>query len=408
MPGRDEGMTVKLPVTPLVSLSLFFTGITWASTLPYAAIMAVDVLKIDNASYALLMTVSSIVGALASVALGYFSDKVRDRRLIVIGCGLLGALGFGLIYALRTPLAYGLAYCVIMPLGFALFSQTFSYARTYYNLNRPERAEFMNSVLRSIFTIAWVIVPPLAGWLAATFTPFDVYGVAAAAYFCCALIFGFMLADPATRIGFDSRNKDGSAPPAAANRIELPMLIGIGGVFLTKIAYALHTTTTPLAITNDLGGTLTDVGIYASLGALLEVPCMLAWGLAAQRVPKWTIIVAAALIYGLYMVLLSQANSVTVVLWLQILKAISTSALLSITISYMQDAIRGRVGLSTSLLDVTMVASNMTAAGVFALVTIGGSYLTVLLAGGALSVAGAAILVLAHAVIGRRVAATAR
>jgi MFS transporter, SET family, sugar efflux transporter len=250
-------------------------------------------------------------------------------------------------------------------------------------------------------------VPPAAGWLAGTFTPFDVYGVSAAAYFCCALIFGFMLTDPATRIGFDSRSKDGSAPPEAARSIELPMLIGIGGVFLTKIAYALHTTTTPLAITNDLGGTLTDVGIYASLGALLEVPCMLAWGFAAQRIPKWTIIVIAALIYGLYLFLLGQATTITMVLWLQTLKAISTAALLSITISYMQETIRGRVGLSTSLLDVTMVASNMAAAAIFAAATAGGSYRPVFLIGGALAIAGAAILILAHGVVARRLA-TAR
>ena len=96
-------MEGKLPVTALLSGSLFFTGITWASTLPYAGIVAVDVLGIDTGSYALLMTISSLVGALASVGLGYFSDKVRDRRLLVIGCALMGAIGFGLIYALRSP-----------------------------------------------------------------------------------------------------------------------------------------------------------------------------------------------------------------------------------------------------------------------------------------------------------------
>ena len=397
-------MGVTLPVTPMVSISLFFTGVTWASTLPYAAILAVDVLGIDTGSYALLMTISSIVGALASMGLGYLSDKVRDRRIIVIGCGLLGALGFGLIYLLRSPLAYGIAYCLIMPMGFALFSQTFSYARTYYNLNRPERAEFMNSVLRSIFTIAWVLVPPLAGWLAATYTVFDVYGVAASAYFCCALIFCLMLADPGTRIGFDSRRKDGTAPEAAARHIELPMLIGICGVFLIKVAIALHVTAAPLAITNNVGGTLADVGIYASLAAFLEIPFMLAWGLAAQRVPKWLLIVAAALVNGLYLFLFSVAGSVTDVFWLQILKAIATSALLSITISYMQDAIRGRVGLSTSLLDVTGVASNMAAAGIFAAVLVSGSYLATFVVGGSLSVAGAAILIVAHGVVARRAA----
>jgi len=401
-------MGVKLPVTPMVSVSLFFTGVTWASTLPYAAIVAVDVLGIDTGSYALLMTISSIVGALASMGLGYLSDKVRDRRLIVIGCGLLGALGFGLIYGLRSPLAYAIAYCLIMPMGFALFSQTFSYARTYYNLNRPERAEFMNSVLRSIFTIAWVLVPPVAGWLAAAYTPFDVYGVAASAYFCCALIFSVMLADPATPIGFDGRRKDGTAPEEAAPHIELPMLLGICGVFLIKVSIALHATAAPLAITNDVGGTLADVGIYASLAAFLEIPCMMAWGLAAQRVPKWLLIVVAALVNGLYLFLFSGAGSVTDVFWLQILKAIATSALLSITISYMQDAIRGRVGLSTSLLDVAGVASNMAAAGIFAAVLVSGSYLATFVVGGWLSVAGAAILIVAHGVVARRAAGIGR
>ena len=394
----------KLPVTPMVSASLFFTGITWASTLPYAAILAVDVLKIDNATYALLMTISSLVGAAASVMLGYLSDKVRDRRLIVIACACLGGLGFGLIYLLRSPLAYVIAYCVVMPFGFALFSQTFSYARTYYNLRAPQRAEFMNSVLRSIFTIAWVIVPPVAGWLAATYTPFDLYGVSAAAYLGCALIFGLMLADGSTQIGINSKASDGSAPPAAASRIELPMLIGIAGVFLIKTAIGVHVTTAPLAITNDLGGTLADVGIYAALAAFLEIPCMLAWGLAAQRVPKWAIIVVAALLYGVYMLLLSRAGSVIELFWLQGLNAIATSALLSITISYMQDAIRGRVGLSTSLLDVVGVGSNMSAAGIFAIVTIGGAYLPIFLVSGSLSIAGALILVLAHAVVARRLA----
>jgi len=397
-------MHAKLPVTALLSGSLFFTGITWASTLPYAGIVAVDVLGIDTGSYALLMTISSLVGALASVGLGYFSDKVRDRRLLVIGCALLGALGFGLIYALRSPFAYALAYCVMMPLGFALFSQTFSYARTFYNLNRPERAEFMNSVLRSIFTIAWVIVPPLAGWLAAAYTPFDVYGVSALAYFCCALIFGLMLSDPATRIGADSRSRDGAPLPAVANHIELPMLLGIGGVVLVKVAIALHTTAAPLAITNNLSGTLADVGIYASLGALLEVPCMLAWGLAAQRLPKWLLIATATAIYALYLFLLGQAGTVTDLLWLQVLKAISTSALLSITISYMQDAIRGRIGLSTSLLDVVGVGSNMAAAALFAVFAAGGSYLTTFVVGGWLALASVVVLVFAHAVVGRRVA----
>lgn len=70
----------------------------------------------------------------------------------------------------------------------------------------------------------------------------------------------------------------------------------------------------------------------------------------------------------------------------------------------MQDAIRGRVGLSTSLLDVAGVASNMAAAGIFAAVLVSGSYLATFVVGGSLSVAGAAILIVAHGVVARRAA----
>ena len=288
-----------------------------------------------------------------------------------------------------------------MRLGFPLFSQSFSYARAYYNLRRPARAEFMNSVLRSVFAVAWVVVPPAAGWFAATYSAFDLYGVSAAAYLCCATIFSLMLLDPATRIGIDSRAADGTAQPEAARRIELPMLIGIGGVFLIDTAVAMHVTTTPLAITNDLGGTLSDVGAYASLKALLEIPCMLAWGLVARRAPKWAIIAVAALLYGLYMFLLNRAGSFTELMWLQGLNALAASALLSITISYMQDAVRGRVGLSTSLLDIIGVTSSMAAAALFAMAAAGGSYLAVFLVGSALSVGGAAIVFTAHGLVGR-------
>src|SRR5690606_8700766 len=151
----------RLPVTAFMSASLFFTGITYASTLPYAGIAAIDVLGMSDGAYALILTVSSLVSAAAAVALGHLSDRIGDRRLLVIATALLGALGYGLIYVARNPLAYIIAYCVIMPFGGALFSQTFAYARSYYNARRPDRAEFLVTMLRTTFAIAWVLVPPV-------------------------------------------------------------------------------------------------------------------------------------------------------------------------------------------------------------------------------------------------------
>ena len=151
-------------------------------------------------------------------------------------------------------------------------------------------------------------------------------------------------------------------------------------------------TTTPLAILNNFGGTLGDVGITASLAAALEVPCMLFWGVAATRVSKETVLIVNAVIYGLYLFLLFRAHSVSDVLWLQPFNAIATAALVSITISYMQEAITGRVGLSTSLMDLVAVVSALAASAIFALLTAGGSYAPVFLAAGTASLCGAAVM----------------
>jgi hypothetical protein len=88
----------------------------------------------------------------------------------------MGALGFGIIFTFHSQIAFIVAICVIMPFGGALFSQSFSYSRSYYNVRHPERAEFMVTILRTIFSVAWVIVPPIVGWFAATTTVFNAYG----------------------------------------------------------------------------------------------------------------------------------------------------------------------------------------------------------------------------------------
>jgi len=140
------------------------------------------------------------------------------------------------------------------------------------------------------------------------------------------------------------------------------------------------------------------VGIYAGLAALLEVPCMLLWGVAATRWPKFALIVASALVYAVYLFLLSRAGSVAGVLWLQGFNAIATAGLMSIPISYLQEAIRGRVGLSTSLLDVVGVIARIAAAGLFAVVAGGGdNYVAVFVVAGGFALSGAAVLFLAHA-----------
>lgn len=385
----------RLPVTAILSASLFLIGLSSAAVTPYRAVAAIDTLGMSNSLYALVVTLSSVGTAVASLVMGYFSDRISDRRLLVIFCALLGGLAYGLIYLFPTQLVYILAFCAILPFGGALFSQTFSFSRAFYDLRCPGRAEFMMLVLRTLFSVSWIVVPPLAGWLASAYSVFDVFAAAALAHVGCTLMFGLLLTDPEARVGAEGKKH----PDAAPAGLHLPgsRLLGIGGVTLVRVATVLHLTTLPLALVSDFGGTLRDVGFNASLAAGLEVPCMLAWGWAASRLSKEIILVTNALIYALYLFLIFFARSVADVLWLQGLNAVATAALLSITISYMQEAIRGRVGLSTALMDVTTVVSVFIASATFAALSSGADYKTVFAAASVLSVAGAGLMALSRA-----------
>lgn len=391
----------RMPVTGMIGSSLFFSGVTYAATLPYGAVVGIEVLHISDSMYAALLMVSSLIGAATSVILGYISDRVSDRRLLVIASALMGAMAHGLIFFGRSQATFFFAVAVLLPFGYALFGQTFSFARTFYNLRQPERAEFMVSALRTIFAIAWVVVPPVAGWVAATYSAFDVYGISACAYLLCALTFFAMMRDERTRIGVDSKADDGRVADAPDNHIELPILLGIGSLTAIKVAVVMQMIATPLFIVTVLGETLAEVGIFAGLAALLEVPFILLWGMTIAKMPKHWIIAINAVIYALYLYLLSNVTTFSGLLWLQGLNAIATAALMSIPISYMQEAIRGRVGLSTSLHDVVGVVSQLIAAGLFAAIVVQADYGSVFFYAAIISAIGAVLLVAVHSVPSR-------
>ena len=160
----------------------------------------------------------------------------------------------------------------------------------------------------------------------------------------------------------------------------------------------------PLFIVTTLKGSLADVGLYAGLAAALEVPFMIAVGLRAATHPQAhhhrrsrrcsTRSISCCS---------TRAGSVSDVLWLQLINGPAMAALMSIPMSYMQDAIRGRVGLSTSLLDIVYLVSSLASAALFGAMTAAAKdYPLVFAAAACLSLSGAAVLFAAHRLMGAK------
>jgi SET family sugar efflux transporter-like MFS transporter len=340
--------------------------------------------------FAVVMMANALATAGMAVVLGHLSDRMADRRRLVLLSAVMGGLAYGLVYAVQTQWAFVVAFCLVLPMGGALMSQSLAFSRAYFDRNAPDQAVFMTSVLRTMFSAAWVVVPPVAALIAERFSPADVFGFAALGHLGCTAIFLLMLTRPEARIA--------PAPIAKGGRLwELLsawQLVGIGGVLALRVALQLHLMVLPLAMLTDFNGSFRDVGVVTAVAAALEVPLMIAWGYAATRLRKEVILIGNGLLFAAYLLAVSQADSPGMVLVLQLPNAVAIAALISLTITYMQDVIKGRVGLSTALLDVVNVASSMLAAGIFGLVVSPAGYASGFVAGSIASALGAGSLLI--------------
>ena len=351
-------------ITSLLATNIFLSGAAFAAMTPYRAIVGVETLSLSNAAFGLILALNAVGGALIAVFLGWVSDKVEDRRTLVLLCAIGGSLGFLLVWLVRTPIGFATAFCLLVPFGNALFSQSFSYSRAFFDREVPIHSQLIMSYLRTGFTIAWIIIPPAAGFLAARTDAYKVFGISALAHIGCTVAVALLWTQPDGKVGIDRKEEQ-----AEASRIAMPRhyRFGIVGVAFSMVALQINISVLPLVIIRDLGGTLAQVGINAAVAAIIEVPIMIAWGYLALRWRKDSILAIASLVFAAYFLLASGSSTFMIILLLQLPAAVAIAALLSINISYLQESIPGRVGLSTSLIDVTNVTASLSAAAIFAL-----------------------------------------
>ncbi len=388
--------SARMPVTALLGTNMFFAGVTYAATMPYASLVGVDTLGMTPAFFATVMSTGAIVGTFVSLGLGFLSDKLRDRRLLVLITTLAGILAHGMIYLWPSQLSFAIAMALVMPFAGASYGQSFGYLRVYYLTHNPARADFMVTALRTVFTLAWIIVPPLAGWIAAEFRIFDVFLVSSLSYAVMAGVFALLMTDPATAVQMPAPVRVEGASWLSMFELRPGILAGLAGLVVMNGAMRLMSLTMALFIVTDLGGTLTDVGLYAGITAATEAPFMLLLAYLTNRVSKETLLAGAGVVMAVFIGLSSQLTSVNTLFWLLFLNGLGTAALMSVSIPYVQDAIKGRVGLSTSLMDMVAIGAQLLGAGAFGALAAGGDYRFALAVAALLSLAGAFVLALGN------------
>lgn len=340
---------------------LFFTaGVVGALVLPTFSLFLAKEIGVRP----LLVGLAFAGIALASIGynhwLGHWSDKLSDRRPLVIGCCLLGTLACVIFALSRNYWLVAFTAVFLLSLSMVSFSQIMAYSLDYAEAEIPaERIPLFNAIMRSQIAFAWVAGPP-AGFLLATYFGFDVsYGIAALLYVLVALAsFKLMPRLPQRNKPANAAGEHLTLPPLSPSikqslwlcAIAFSILWGVNNAYLISL---------PIHLKDNLHLDAYWMGWVMGTTAALEVPFMLLAGHYASRFRLISLVrcagFAALLLYiGIYF-----ANELWHLFVLQIFNAIFIGVLAGLGVSVIQDLMPGRSGGASALYTNTTHIGNL-------------------------------------------------
>lgn len=357
-------ISVSSPLFRPIALGLyllFFTaGVVGALVLPTFSLFLAKEIGVRP----LLVGLAFAGIALASIAynhwLGHWSDKLADRRPLVVFCCLLGAVACVIFALSRNYWLVAFTAIFLLSLSMVSFSQIMAYSLDYAEAEiPPDRIPLFNAIMRAQIAFAWVAGPP-AGFLLATYFGFDVsYGIAAILY---------VLVAAASLKLLPRLPKKNKPVNAAGEQLALPPLSPAikQSLWLCAIAFSLmwgvnnaYLISLPIHLKDNLQIDAHWMGWVMGTTAALEVPFMLLAGYYASRFRLMSLIrcagIAALLLYiGIYF-----ASELWHLFALQIFNAIFIGVLAGLGVSVIQDLMPGRSGGASALYTNTTHIGNL-------------------------------------------------
>lgn len=361
-------------------------------TLPIMSLYLLNEVHADRDELGNFFTVAAISGIVITQIIARFSDSRLSRRDLMI-------LGYSAGAMMALTYIFFPSYGVIVTAGVLFYSlsmvatpQVFALAREYALLKYGDALMF-TSYLRAVFSLAWVMTPPIAYTLFVDFGSKFTFTVAAVIFIIGALVAFFMMPRALFKSGsvhdfenapssslsdlIDSEASESEKPRNAepepvrtaesntrkTGLKELFKTGNAGSIILLFLAFMLlwccnsaYLISMPIFVTKEavLGGSLAETerlpGIMMGLAALLEIPVMILCGRIAKRIGLKTLIMFCALSgCGFYLCLVFGTVSTVSLLAFQVLNAVFIGILASLGMVYMQELLPKFPGQATTL-----------------------------------------------------------
>ncbi|MGV8988088.1 MAG: hypothetical protein ACOH2H_17595 [Cypionkella sp.] len=380
------------PALRMVAILMMLQGALVCSFGPYISVLAVRIFGLGDRGYAAMMVAATLVSVASALYAGIRADQTANRRQIALGAAGLVIGGAAVMTFAASPVCFILAQALLFPAN-TLFGQLFAQARLAAADYPQAMRDGIQSTIRALFALPFVVVLPL--WSLALNHAVPILAIYPVALGLGAAMFLLIWRLWPSKAAMEGRDRpSGLTIRAALAELASPRLalriLALGAVSAGGTAYwaVMGLVLTPV------GGNGGDAALYAGLVAGLEVPFMLALPL----LPRWDrsrLILIGAVIYAIHLVGIPLLAG-TPWLWLLLIPGAAGGALtLTLPIAYLQDQLAARPGTGAALMALMKVAGDGMAAGAFALGTGLSGYTLAAVLGAAVTLIGAAVLVIA-------------
>lgn len=382
------------PVFRLIAGAIALYACVAASIYPYLSLIVLKRVGVSEPTLAMVLALASATSVAASVLMGIIADQRGNRRgiaLFTTAGFFLGAAAMGLA---PLPLVALISHGILLPIGAAIMGQIFA-LNMLASQAHPDEREAVQATMRAVLSACYLMMLLFWTWGFGA-GGMDVMAVYASATLASLLLFGLIWRHwPRAGQGRWVERPSGLNLRQALTEFTHPAMAArlfcMGAVGGLPMLYVILT---PLLFAEAPNRQISDVALMVGMVAGFEVPFMLALPRLLRWFSRQHLIIAGAVIYGAYVILLAQLANSPWVWALPALAGLGAAPILTLPIGYWQDLMPGRPGTAAACQAVQKLAGDLISAAVFALGTLLAGYAGAATLGGMLAILGAVGLTL--------------
>ncbi|OMD75152.1 sugar efflux transporter [Paenibacillus odorifer] len=335
----------SIPSYGLLFLCMLLQGMGISLSAPFLSIYFTEQLGVSVGLFGVFLATTLIAGIWISTLIGRRSDLGLNRRNIYLVSTLCNALAYS-GYLLIGDFTILFIYMIVFTaLGAPGMPQLFAIAREAVNKSDFTDTAFANSTLRSAFSLGFITGPLIGTLLIAAVGFKGIFSGTIGVFLLVALLISLFLKSNTEVKSSTAEVKVKSFRLGQNRNVLLPFLIMI----LMYVAHWTSSINTALFITNNLGGTTSDVGLVSSICAALEIPFMIMLGLLSAKYSNGILMMCGAIFGGAYYLVVITSGAMWQMLAAQILLAFFVAVISAIGISYIQDLLPNMPGYASTL-----------------------------------------------------------